>query len=289
MRGNASKLGLLALELDELTKRYRRGVRPALDRVTIGVQPGSIVALVGPNGAGKSTLIRCCLGYERPTFGRVLVFGIDPARDPVRALGAIGYVGQSPGLYRDLSAREHIELAGALRPTFDREMANARIKDLGIDPRVATRHLSGGEQVQIALALALATRAPLLLLDEPLASLDPLARRDFLGVVRDAVSRTGATCVLSSHIVGDLSLICDRLVVLAPARVMIDASILDAKREHTTSPLDAVRGREIVGVFADDNGRPTALLRSNAGDEPASLDEVVLGYLASTRRSTRTA
>ena len=272
-----------ALEASGLTKRYRRGRPLALDDVTLTVPPGAFVALVGPNGAGKSTLIRSFMAFERPTAGTARVMGIDVRRDPRGALGAIGYVGQTPGLYRELSARDHLVLAAALRPSFDRDGAERRLEALGIDVAVSAAQLSGGQQAQLGLALALGTRAPVLLLDEPLASLDPLARRDFLTVVADAVAQ-GTTALLASHIVGDLEGFCDRVVILAPARVCLDADTGWATAHHTLVPLAEAGGRDVIGSFADRRGVHTALVRSDEPvADPASLDEIVLGYLAGRR------
>jgi ABC-2 type transport system ATP-binding protein len=274
-----------ALEASGLTKRYRRGRPLALDDVTLTVPPGSFVALVGPNGAGKSTLIRTFMGFERPTAGTARVTGVDVRRDPRGALSAIGYVGQTPGLYRELNARDHLALAAALRPSFDRDGAERRLEALGIGLAMPAAQLSGGQQVQLGLALALGTRAPVLLLDEPLASLDPLARREFLTTVADAVTE-GTTVLLASHIVGDLEGFCDRVVVLAPARVCLDADTAWAQAHHTLVPLAEADGREVIGSFADRRGTHTALVRSDEPvAKPASLDEIVLGYLASRRES----
>ena len=148
-------------------------------------------------------------------------------------------------------------------------------------------HLSGGQQAQLSLALALGTRAQVLLLDEPLASLDPLARRDFLRVVRDAVQATGCTVLLASHIVGDIGAVCDRLVALAPARVMLDSTIADARAGHALVPLDGAPPDRIIGAFDDEAGRPQALIRTaEAVADPPSLDDIVLGYLSAARTSS---
>jgi ABC-2 type transport system ATP-binding protein len=275
-----------AIEIDGLTKRYRRGGRPALDRIHLAIPAGSIAAFVGPNGAGKTTLIRCLLGFERPTAGGARVMGIDPARDRTAALLQTGYVGQSPGLYRDLSSNDHIALAAALRRGFDEAGARGRLDALGIERFLPARELSGGQQAQLSLALALGTRAPVLLLDEPLASLDPLARRDFLRVLGDAARADGSTVLLASHIVGDIAAVCDRLIVLAPARVMLSTTIADARARHAVVPLDAATASDIIGTFDDASGRPQALVRitrASAGLEPASLDDIVLGYFAAAR------
>jgi ABC-type multidrug transport system ATPase subunit len=143
--------------------------------------------------------------------------------------------------------------------------------------------LSGGEQAQVALALALGTRAELLLLDEPLASLDPLARRDFLARLVVDVRERGATAVLTSHIVGDVEQVCDRLVVLGYGRVILDSSIELAKAEHSTIRASELAGQKTVGLFSGPRGEQLALVRSAAGN--ATLEEIVLGHLASVRRS----
>ena len=273
-----------ALETRGLTKRYRRGRAPALEGVTLRVPRGAFVALVGPNGAGKSTLIRTFLGFERPTAGSAHVLGLDVAREAPRALAQLGYVGQAPGLYRALSARRHVELAAELRRGFDTEGALRRLADCAIPAERPAGELSGGQQAQLALALALGTRAPVLLLDEPLASLDPLARREFLGTVADAVAG-GTTVLLSSHVVGDLDEVCDRLVVLAPARVQLDAGMAWARGHHRLVPLAEAAGMDVVGSFANRGGVHTALVRTDdPAADPPRLDDIVLGYLAGGRR-----
>jgi len=167
------------LEAHGFGKRYRRRTW-ALRNVELTVPAGTITALVGPNGSGKSTLIRAWIGFERATEGRLSTGGVDPQRDRKGAVERVGYVPQSPSLYRDLTILDHIALAGTLRRGFDPGMAAGYVERLSIPLRVKAGELSGGEQAQVGLALALATRAPILLLDEPLASLDPLARREFL-------------------------------------------------------------------------------------------------------------
>jgi ABC-2 type transport system ATP-binding protein len=275
----------VALEARGLVKRYRRDRGPALDGIDVSIPSGSVTALVGPNGAGKSTLIRCFLGFERPTRGFVTVDGIDPRRDRQAALARIGYVGQETGLYRDLSADDHLALAAALRRGFDRSGAARRLDALGIPLRVRTSELSGGQQAQIALALALGTQAPVLLLDEPISRLDPLARRDFMAVVGDAARRHGTTVLLASHIVGDLDSVCDSLIVLAPARVMLHGSIATARTSHAIVPAGtSVASDELVATFNGPSGRLVSLVR-RPGSIEASLDEVVLGYLAAARGS----
>ena len=268
------------LETHDLAKRYRRGVW-ALSGIDLEIPPGGITALVGPNAAGKSTLIKTWVGFERPTRGSVRVAGIDPWQDRAAALDHIGYVPQSPALYDGLSVEDHLDMALLLRPSFDREMARQRLDELGIPRSAGARTLSGGQQAQVALALALGTRAEVLLLDEPLASLDPLARREFLHVVADAVRTDGGTALLSSHIVTDVEQACDRLIVLGVGRVLLQASVADAVAAHRVAPADEAVG-EVIATFAGPAGERVALQRDGGG-RSATLEEIVLGYLAAAR------
>jgi len=279
----------IALRAHGLTKRYRRGRPAALDSIDLDITVGGITALVGPNGAGKSTLIRCFLGFERPTAGFVTVDGIDPARDRPKALSRIGYVGQEIGLYRQLSADEHLELAATLRPHFDGPGAVERLAARDIPRGVPTAELSGGQQAQIALSLALGTRAPALLLDEPVARLDPLARRDFLTTLRDAVRADGTTVILASHIISDLEGIADSLIVLAPAAVMFHGSIEMARAGHAVVPSsDETAPDELIATFTGIGGRRVSLV-SRPGTGDASLDDVVFGYLAAANATRASA
>ena len=277
----------VALRAHGLTKRYRRGRPAALDRIDLDVTTGGITALVGPNGAGKSTLIRCFLGFERPTRGFVTVDGIDPARDRTKALARIGYVGQEMALYRQLTADEHLELAAGLRAGFDQPGAAAHLDELAVPRRVPTAELSGGQQAQIALAMALGTRAPVLLLDEPVARLDPLARRDFLTALRDGVRARGSTVLLASHIIGDLEGICDALIVLAPAAVMFHGSVEAARTGHAIVPATSeIAPDDLVASFTGLTGQRLSLVR-RPGSGDASLDDMVLGYLAAAASPAR--
>ena len=266
------------LEAHDLAKRYRRGVW-ALAGIDLTIPTGGITALVGPNAAGKSTLIKTWVGFERPTRGSVRVADIDPWRDRSTALSKLGYVPQSPSLYDGLSVADHLDLARQLRPGFDREYARDRLAQLDIPANRGARELSGGQQAQVALALALGTRAPVLLLDEPLASLDPLARREFLHVLTNAVRSDGATALLSSHIVTDVEQSCDRLIVLGVGKVLLQDTVAGALGSHAISLTERP---DAVASFAAPDGSRISLVRGTA-DRPATLDEVVLGYLASGR------
>jgi ABC-2 type transport system ATP-binding protein len=266
------------LETRGLAKRYRRAVW-ALKGIDLALPAGGITALVGPNAAGKSTLIKTWVGFEKPTRGSVAVMGVDPWRDRSAALAKLGYVPQSPALYDGLSVEDHLDLARQLRPSFDRDYARNRLAQLDIPADRGGRDLSGGQQAQVALALALGTRAPILLLDEPLASLDPLARREFLHVLADAVRTDGATALLSSHIVTDVEQSCDRLIVLGVGKVLLHETVAEALAGHGI----ALEPRaDAVATFAAPDGSRISLVRG-AADRPATLDEVVLGYLASGR------
>jgi ABC-2 type transport system ATP-binding protein len=278
------------LRTEGVGRRYRRGGSWALRGVTVEFARGSITALVGPNGAGKSTLIRAWMGFERPNEGRVLVEGIDPRRDRVAAVSRIGYVPQAAALYRDLTAGDHFSLARVARPGFDTPYAEERLGSVGVRLDRPVGQLSGGEQAQVALAIALGTRSPILLLDEPLASLDPLARREFLAVLVDDVRSTGATALLSSHIVTDVEQACDQLVVLTHGRLAYQAAVSDARASHRTVAVsaDAPPLAGIVGFFVNDEGQKVALVSStDPTTSPATLEEIVLGYLAAGRDAAR--
>ncbi|HXG39471.1 MAG TPA: ABC transporter ATP-binding protein [Candidatus Limnocylindrales bacterium] len=271
-----------ALVAEGVGRRYRRRGPWALRGVTLSVRPGSITALVGPNGAGKSTLIRCWIGFERPDEGRVLVLGRDPRRRRADVVASIGYVAQSDSLYRDLTIEDHLRFVESYRRTFDRAGARKRLTSVGLGPERRISQLSAGERAKVALTIALSLRASVLLLDEPMANLDPLARREFLRLLLDEAQGQGTTVVLSSHIVTDVEEACSDLIVLSNGRVLLHDTIERARRGHMTVPAARLDGSHPVGIFAGSSGDLLALVRTDAppGAE-ASLEEVVLGYLAS--------
>ncbi len=280
-----------ALETRGLWKRYRRG-RWALQDIDLEIKPGRFVALVGPNGAGKSTLLRTWLGFEKATRGTVLAAGVDPWRHRGAALGHLGYIPQQPALYDELTVEEHVDLAAYLRRGLDRAGALERIDELELPRRSRADELSGGQRAQLGLALVLATGAGILLLDEPLASLDPLARRSFLDVLARETRVSGTTVVISSHIVRDIEDACEDVLILIGGRVRFHASVDVAKASHrVVSATDAgARQDEVIGVFPAD-GAALALLRhedaaATVGRAP-SLEELVLGYLAGDTASRR--
>jgi ABC-2 type transport system ATP-binding protein len=197
-----------AIRTSGLSKRYRRVT--ALSDCTITVPEGRISALIGPNGAGKTTLLRLLAGLTMPTSGEMTVNGGIPRQEPA-FLAGVGFLAQEIPLYRRLSAEDHIQAGAHLNPCWDGGSVRERLKALAIPLDRAVGTLSGGQRAQVALALTLAKRPRLLLLDEPVAALDPLARRNFLAILADAVAAGGLTVVLSSHLVADLERVCDHM------------------------------------------------------------------------------
>jgi len=271
------------LEVQDFGRRYSRARPWAVRGVTFTLPDGSVTALVGPNGAGKSTLLRACVGFEAPDQGRIMVFGADPQRNRREAISNTGFVPQRSALYQGLSIEDHFVLARTARPHFDVAYATRRVEDAGLTVRRRAGDLSGGERAQVSLALALGTRAHLLVLDEPLAALDPLARREFLNALTDHIRQQGGTALLSSHIVTDVEHVCDRLVVLGDGRLLLHADIATARRQFATVPVSVLGGRPAVGTFATQEGLQVALVRS-AGDSSTPLEGIVLGHLASSRK-----
>lgn len=273
-----------------LTKRYSRTT--ALRDLTVTIPEGGITALMGPNGAGKSTLLKMCIGFERPTAGRLEVLGIDPTRHRDRAVAAIGYVPQTPSLYRDITVEDHIQLALALRPGFDVPYSRQRLHALDIPLRAKPRELSGGQQAQISLAMALGTRATLLLLDEPLANLDPLARREFLRVVTEAVGTGDVSALLSSHALSEIEFVADRLLVLGEGQVLFSDTVAASLAAHRVTDGSIDGGESVlIGRFPGARGAMHSLVRStdpSVGREP-SLEEVILGYLVAARTGSAVA
>jgi ABC-2 type transport system ATP-binding protein len=212
-----------------LGKRYRR--RWALSGCTLEIPAGRVVGLVGPNGAGKTTLLHLAAGLIAPTTGTVTVLGGRPGDGPAQ-LGRVGFVAQDTPVYPGLSVAGHLRMGAFLNPAWDRGLAGRRIEQLGLDLRQRAGRLSGGQRAQVALTLAVAKRPELLILDEPMASLDPLARREFLRSVAGTVAGHGTSVVLSSHLVADLELICDYLVVLVASRVRLAGDIAELLTSH---------------------------------------------------------
>jgi ABC-2 type transport system ATP-binding protein len=277
------------IETNGLTKRYRSVT--ALSECTISVPEGRISALVGPNGAGKTTLLRQLAGLAAPTAGRAVVLGGPPRQDPAY-LAEIGFLAQEIPLYRRLTAHEHIGIGAHLNPRWDGESVRVRLGGLTIPPDRPVGTLSGGQRAQVALALTLAKRPRLLLLDEPLAALDPLARRSFLAALAEAAAGGDLTIMLSSHLLADIERVCDHLILLARSRVQLcgDIDTLLAQHRILTGPRKDTTAiaRAHTIVREDTTARQTTLLVQLNGPvidpawavEEPNLEEIVLGYMS---------
>jgi ABC-2 type transport system ATP-binding protein len=276
------------IETRGLAKRYRNVT--ALTDCTITVPEGRISALIGPNGAGKTTLLRVLSGLAKPSGGDVAVLGGTPRQDPA-FLAEIGFLAQEIPLYRRLSAEDHIAVGAHLNPRWDAATVRQRLKSLNIPLVQTVGTLSGGQRAQVALSLTLAKRPRLLLLDEPVAALDPLARRQFLATLADAVAVGGLTVVLSSNLVADLERVCDHLIVLAASRVQLCGDIDTVLAEHQVlvgprKDTTAIESAHTL-VHATHTARQSTLLIRVGGPvvDPAweaadvGLEELVLGYL----------
>lgn len=218
-----------ALVTRDLAKRYRE--KWALQSCDVTVPAGCIVALVGPNGAGKTTLLQLAAGLIRPTSGEVNVLGSAPNQDPTW-LAQVGFLAQEVPLYRRLTGEQLLGMGAHLNPNWDGKMARDRLESLEIPLDKIVSELSGGERAQIGLALTLGKQPKMLLLDEPVASLDPLARRNFLTSLAEAQVETELTIVLSSHLVADIERVCDYLVLLSRSQVQLVGRIDELLAAH---------------------------------------------------------
>lgn len=277
------------LEAQGLGKRYGRTW--ALHECNLRVPEGHVVGLVGPNGAGKSTLLHLAVGLAVPTEGTITV-GDDLVPGSEAALDAIGFVAQDSPLYPGLSVDDTLRLVRSLSRGFDEANARGRLDHLGIPLDRKVGRLSGGQHSQVALAVALARRPKLLLLDEPLARLDPLARHEFLGVLMSAVEEDGLSIFFSTHVVSEMDRICDYLVVLAQGRVQVAGDVETLLDGHVVLSGPAASAATVMAqlsvVRADDTGRvATLLVRGPAPAglpegwrvESTNLEELILTYL----------
>ncbi len=279
-----------ALSSDGVGKRY--GSTWALRDCTLRIPAGSVTALVGPNGAGKTTLLQLAVGMSAPTAGEIETLGWSPRRDPLMVLPRIGFVAQDHPLYRGFTLAELLKFGQKLNSRWDDHLARQRLEGLGLRLSQRVGKLSGGQLAQVALTLALAKRPELLLLDEPAASLDPLARREFLSALMEAVAEEGVTVVLSSHILADLERVCDHLVILAHARVVLAGStdeIISSHRLLTGARREVdelARLHSVVHANSTER-QTTVLVRANGHVYDAhwrvssvGLEQIVLAYLA---------
>ncbi|MEU6248991.1 ABC transporter ATP-binding protein [Glycomyces sp. NPDC047010] len=271
-----------------LTKRY--GPHAALTDVTLDIPAGRIVGLVGPNGAGKSTLLALAAGLIRPTSGTVEVLGNRPAAD-AEQLARVGFVAQDTPVYAQLTVADHLKLGEKLNPRWDPGLAEERLRQTGLDPAKKAGRLSGGQRAQLALTLAAAKRPELLIFDEPVAALDPLARRSFLQSLMEFVADMDVSVVLSSHLIADVERVCDHLVILAESRVQVAGEIDDLTAAHhrivgPRGSLDELPAGVQV-IAAEHTPRQSTLVVHDTtggrldlpGAEPIGLEDMVLTYL----------
>jgi len=278
------------IEASALGKRY--GSTWALRECTLAIPDGHVAALVGPNGAGKTTLLNLAVGLTAPTAGAVAVLGGTRPGSP-DALDGIAFVAQHAPVYANLSVADMLHLTRNLNRHFDQGYAKARLGELGIPLTRKAGKLSGGQQAQLALTLALGRRPRLLLLDEPMASLDPLARHDFMATVMTAMADDGVSVVLSSHVLTELERVADYLVLLSGGSVQVAGEVDDLLASHrvlTGPAAEAGRYAERLGVVHARRGGAQAhlLVRTNGSTDPVppgweshpvSLEELTLAYL----------
>jgi ABC-2 type transport system ATP-binding protein len=279
-----------------LGKQYRH--RWALSECTLEVPTGHVVGLVGPNGAGKTTLLHLAVGMMAPTTGSIEVLGGGPASGPDQ-LRKVGFVAQDTPTYAGLSVADHLRLGAKLNPGWDAALARDRIDELGLDPRQRAGKLSTGQRAQLALTLALAKGPELLILDEPVASLDPLARREFLQDLMAHVAENGTSVVLSSHLVSDLERACDYLIVLCASRVRVAGEVevllgthrrlIGPKRDPASLPAQL----QVITASHTDR-QSTLIVRTEAAvHDPAwtvedlSMEDLVLAYMSEAGASQR--
>ncbi|MFF5212856.1 ABC transporter ATP-binding protein [Streptosporangium sp. NPDC000396] len=268
----------IALQATGLGVRYRR--MWALRDCSLAIPSGRVAALVGPNGAGKTTLLHTIVGLLEPSAGSIEV------------AGEAAFMAQDKPLYDAFTVAEMLTFGRRLNPGWDDAYATGRLADLGIPLDRKVTKLSGGQQAQVALTVALAKRPDLLVLDEPLANLDPVARHDVMRSLMAEVADQPLTVLLSSHVVADLHDTCDWLIVLNGGRVQVSGDIDDLLAEHLvlSGPAelaDGVTARTQV-VEASRTGRQARLLVRGApvldprwSARPVNLEELVMAYLRS--------
>jgi ABC-2 type transport system ATP-binding protein len=281
-----------ALETTGLGKRY--GTKWALHDCTLSIPVGTVAGLVGPNGAGKTTLLTLAVGLLAPTTGTISVLGGHPGDGPSQ-LGRVGFVGQDTPTYASLSIAKHLRMGALLNPKWDQALAMGRIEQLGLDAHQKAGSLSGGQRAQLALTLAIAKRPDLLVLDEPVASLDPLARREFLQSLMEVVAEHGVSVILSSHLVADLERVCDYLVVLDASQVQLVGEVGELLATHhrlsgpRRDPRSLPSDQKVVQESHTDKQslylvRTEYPIRDPAWTvRPVTLEDLVLAYMAQGR------
>jgi ABC-2 type transport system ATP-binding protein len=276
------------LQARALGKKYGR--KWALSDCTLEVPAGRVVGLVGPNGAGKSTFLNLAVGMLTPSAGEIEVLGARPTSADARR-DRVGFVGQDTPTYAGLSVADHLRLGAHLNPEWDAALAHERIARLGLNPKQRAGRLSGGQRAQLALTLGIAKRPEVLLLDEPVASLDPLARREFLQDLMETVAEQELSVVLSSHLVSDMERACDHLIVLVDSRVQVAGDIEHLLATHhrltgpRRDPAQLPSDQHVVSASHTDR-QSTYLVQTEAPIlDPAwevsqlNLEDLVLAYM----------
>ncbi len=284
------------LEAAGLGKRYGR--RWGLRDCTLAIPSGRIAGLVGPNGAGKTTLLHMAVGLLTPTTGTIEVLGARPASGQAQ-LDRVGFVAQDTPLYAQLSVGDHLRLGAKTSRGWDKDLAQERIDQLDLDLDQRAGSLSGGQRAQLALTLAVSKRPELLLLDEPVASLDPLARRDFLKGLMEVVAEQDVSVVLSSHLLADLERVCDYLIILAASRVQLIGDVEELLATHhrligpRRDPSSLPRDQQVIEASHTDRSS-TLLIRSEGPVldptwtvEEVTLDNLVLAYMGQAATAKR--
>ncbi|MFC5835226.1 ABC transporter ATP-binding protein [Nonomuraea insulae] len=278
-----------ALQAQGLGKKY--GKRWALRDCTIEIPAGHVAGMVGPNGAGKTTLLKLATGQLEPTSGGLTVLGGRPGAGPAQ-LAKVGFVAQDTPLYGALSIADHLRLGAGLNPRWDAALARERVAQLGLELSHRAGKLSGGQRAQLALTLGLAKRPELLILDEPVASLDPLARREFMQGLMEAVAAHEFSVLFSSHLVSDLERTCDYLIVLVDSRVQVVGEVdkLLATHHRLTGPRrdpDRLPADQHVVSARHTDRQSTYVVRTDAPIlDPAwtvstlTLEDLVLAYMS---------
>ena len=286
-------MGEAAIQTKELGKRY--GSFWALENCNISVPEGSVSALVGPNGAGKSTLLKILVGLSKASTGESTVLEKAPVQHE-DFLADVGYLAQEIPLYKNLNAADHIKMGKHLNKRFDEVFIRTRLSELGIPLGRAVSKLSGGQRAQVALALALAKKPKLLLLDEPVAALDPLARHDFLSSLAQAVAEGGLTVVMSSHLLADLERVSDHVIVLAAGKTQLCDDIETVLQNHLllVGPrTDHTKTGEGYTVIHETHTAKQSTLLARIDDKkkiPAhwqkhepNIEEVILAYMGQAK------
>lgn len=281
----------VVLEATSLTKRYGKVL--ALRDCDLRVPAGRVVGLVGPNGAGKTTLLQLAVGLLTPTAGSIRVFDWSPTAHPALVLPRIGFLAQDRPLYDGFTVAETLDLGRHLNHRWDMPYAKARLARLTIPLDRKVRALSGGQRAQVALTLALGKRPDLVMLDEPVSNLDPLARREFLQELMSAVAEGGHTVLLSSHVIADLERVCDYLVILSQGRVQLAGDIEELVGSHALvvgprrddaaanpSAIEVIQTeRQTTQLVRTSQPEPAHVCADGSTVRPATLEEIVLAYM----------